>query len=574
MPHHSRVISATILSFLLELSIVAADPLPRSEVEKIGKAGTVLVEVKPNGSGTGFCVHPTGWFVTNYHVVRDAPDGEVVVVVDAGQSTQKVLKATVVRQDKELNLALLRVAGDHKLPALALGSDADLVKSTELIALGFPFGTALGGAARKQDVYPPVTVNVTKVANPRTNANKELWHIQLDSTLNMGNVGGPVLDRSGKVVGVIFSWEVVGNGSNLAIPVRLFRQFLDRPDITFTPPAILRGPGGKSNEYEFRASITQVFSDVVFDVDLLMTPQGGKEQKYAMKKDGGAYVALAIPFPDGIPAAAVRLEATFPDGAVKAESLDQEFKVGDQAVKLSEVRRVRPADGTADRINGARMIGAVSGLSAVPVRLGGQKVTLDLGLATEVAIQSPPAPFVIRCAVVVRRGEREVARLVRNVYPEGIPRASLAALTDGKFHQPLPSGTPSTYLRVQSTPGEFTGVGKSYVYQGNECVVLMPGSLVTVRAGGWKGVFAPPPLSALKVEKYENAKRFGAHGDSPGLDFMGNGWGSSQAGGRFVVWELEEKDGQVIRLAIDFIRRSETREPGLVGMLRINSTLE
>jgi hypothetical protein len=45
-------------------------------------------------------------------------------------------------------------------------------------------------------------------------------------------------------------------------------------------------------------------------------------------------------------------------------------------------------------------------------------------------------------------------------------------------------------------------------------------------------------------------------------------------GGEFVVWELEMNGGQVVRLAIDFVHRSEGTGPPLTGSLRYNSTLE
>jgi S1-C subfamily serine protease len=133
-------LSAFLLAFAMTFG--ADDPLPRTKLAKLGKAATALVEVKP-AYGSGFCVHPSGLFVTNEHVVRTAGGNPVSLILNAGSKTQKVLKAKVVRQDKDLDLALLRVEGETTLPTLPLGSDEDLTELEEVVACGFPFGTAL-----------------------------------------------------------------------------------------------------------------------------------------------------------------------------------------------------------------------------------------------------------------------------------------------------------------------------------------------------------------------------------------------------------------------------------------------
>src|SRR5262249_61260427 len=140
---------------------------------------------------------------------------------------QKVLKAKVVRQDQNLDLALLRVEGETDLPALALGSDEDLTELEEVVACGFPFGTAL---ALAKGEYPAISISVGSVTALRRGKDKALSRIQLDAALNPGNSGGPVLDRQGKVVGVVVS-GVRWAGVNMAIPVSHLQRFLARPEI-------------------------------------------------------------------------------------------------------------------------------------------------------------------------------------------------------------------------------------------------------------------------------------------------------------------------------------------------------
>ena len=115
-----RASTLLVLSALVSPLLAAKEPLPREEVlgaEEIARRAkpcTVLVELRP-GSGSGFCVHSSGLFVTNEHVIQSAgKDTTVTLVLNPGLKTQKVLKAKVLRRDKKADLALLKVEGDQQ----------------------------------------------------------------------------------------------------------------------------------------------------------------------------------------------------------------------------------------------------------------------------------------------------------------------------------------------------------------------------------------------------------------------------------------------------------------------------
>src|SRR5438128_648068 len=100
MPLASRRILATLLALAVACpTLVADEPLKRTDIVKLAKPATALVEVKP-GYGSAFCVHSSGLFVTNEHVVRSG--GAISVILDPGLKTQQVLKAKVLRKDKDL----------------------------------------------------------------------------------------------------------------------------------------------------------------------------------------------------------------------------------------------------------------------------------------------------------------------------------------------------------------------------------------------------------------------------------------------------------------------------------------
>ena len=101
------VLSVGLLALAFPAS--AQEKPTKVEIGKRGKAATAFVDVPRRGTGTAFCVHPSGLFITNEHVVRGAEKEEITLVLNPAVENQRVLKAKVVRMDKALDLALLRV---------------------------------------------------------------------------------------------------------------------------------------------------------------------------------------------------------------------------------------------------------------------------------------------------------------------------------------------------------------------------------------------------------------------------------------------------------------------------------
>jgi hypothetical protein len=142
------------------------------------------------------------------------------------------------------------------------------------------------------------------------------------------------------------------------------------------------------------------------------------------------------------------------------------------------------------------------------------------------------------------------------------------------FVKPKESKTPTSYLKIVSSPGDYIGQGKTYDYKGNELVIKVTPQGLNLTVDGWNLDISGPKGQALQVGEYQNAKRYPFNGDSPGLSFYGKGRGNNKIAGEFVVWELEINNGQVVRAAIDFVQRGNESGPPLIGKLRFNSTLE
>ena len=137
----SAAFFAVLAAGLLPIALGANEPpdLSRAEIAKRGREATAFLEVGPGRSATAFCVHPSGLFVTNFHVVQDQ-SAAIKIVVNSGTLEQKIHTAKVVRRDREADLALLRVDEDENLPALPLGSASELEELVEVVVFGFPFG--------------------------------------------------------------------------------------------------------------------------------------------------------------------------------------------------------------------------------------------------------------------------------------------------------------------------------------------------------------------------------------------------------------------------------------------------
>ena len=133
---------------------------------------------------------------------------------------------------------------------------------------------------------------------------------------------------------------------------------------------------------------------------------------------------------------------------------------------------------------------------------------------------------------------------------------------------------PSSYLKIVSTPGDYIGQGKNYDYPGQQTAIKKTQRGVNVSVDRWSLDVGGPKGQFFAVGEYLNAKRFAFSGDSPGLDFSGQGRGSNKLSGEFVVWELELNGDQIVVWRIDFVQRSEEKNQPLNGKLRFNSTLE
>lgn len=153
---------------------------------------TVGSEIE-GGVGSGFVIDEAGYIVTNLHVVQQAMDAEESVSVEFMDSAP--LEAEIVGGDPAYDIAVLRV-DQTGLPALELADSALAQVGAPVVAVGAPLGleaTVTAGIVSALD--RPVVAGDSETAS-FINA------IQTDAAINPGNSGGPLLDATGRVIGV------------------------------------------------------------------------------------------------------------------------------------------------------------------------------------------------------------------------------------------------------------------------------------------------------------------------------------------------------------------------------------
>ncbi|MBN2097389.1 MAG: DegQ family serine endoprotease [Candidatus Omnitrophica bacterium] len=178
-------------------------------------------EYKQKGLGSGFIIDEEGYILTNQHVVENAD--KITVTLPDGRRFDAELKGSDSRSD----LAVIKIEAKH-LPVLKLGNSDQVKIGQWAIAVGNPFGFAVGSAE------PTVTAGIISALNrslPQTYQRNYTDLIQTDAAINPGNSGGPLVNIKGEVIGInvaIFSPSGGNIGIGFAIPVNTANDILAR----------------------------------------------------------------------------------------------------------------------------------------------------------------------------------------------------------------------------------------------------------------------------------------------------------------------------------------------------------
>lgn len=382
-----------------------------TELVRRGKEATVLVRGIDGGTGhgTAFCIDPAGYFVTNHHATRlDVNAGRLKLVLHAGEQNEALLDATVVREDADADLAILKVSGT--VPALAavkLGSSDGLLETQSLTTFGY--GLPAGPAATQDDV-PAMSVGIARIASLRK-VKGVLQHIQLDTALAAGSSGGPALDDEGKVVGIVRR-GIPKAPLNVVIPVARLATLIAKPDIEFVPPAIPLAR--RFDPAEFTITVGRIDkTGPPCTVELSLPGADDAPRRLAaVPGRGGVFTVTAPPLLP--PADPQRLVVTlaYPTGSLTGRVLDRDIVVGDRTLRLGAVSRIEGGAAPSLTLRGGETISGPVRAGELTVMLGDTNVRVDATKATRIDVAAPPPPpATIAYTLTVRSGDRVIGAL-------------------------------------------------------------------------------------------------------------------------------------------------------------------
>ncbi|MEO0422710.1 MAG: trypsin-like peptidase domain-containing protein [Pseudomonadota bacterium] len=290
-----------------------------------GRGSAVLVPQR--GSGSGVLVDPSGYIVTNYHVIEN---GEIIEVAmtnrprdQDGRSIVRppssLLPATVVGVDRETDLAVLKVQGEG-LPYLPFADSDDLRPGQLVFAFGSPRG-----------LQNSVSMGLISAVGRQLSPDAPMVYLQTDAAINPGNSGGPLVDLQGRVAGIntsIFSQSGGSEGIGFAAPSNIVKTIYARiredgrmrrgtiaADTLTISPALARGlgldrtygvviedafPGGPAAKAGLLPGDVVVALDGKvmenarqFDVNVYLKPIGGSVRLTVLRN--GGTVELLVP---------------------------------------------------------------------------------------------------------------------------------------------------------------------------------------------------------------------------------------------------------------------------------------
>jgi len=147
------------------------------------------------GSGSGFIFDPTGYILTNAHVVKGFSSVEVTL-----NNKRNMMAHVVGINNLNNDVAVLKMDGGNNFQFIKLGNSDNISQGDEVFALGFPLGI-------QEDVsFKEGTVS-------RRIKNEKVPYLEISAEVYHGNSGGPLVNRSGEVIGIITTLSGYGEGS-------------------------------------------------------------------------------------------------------------------------------------------------------------------------------------------------------------------------------------------------------------------------------------------------------------------------------------------------------------------------
>jgi Do/DeqQ family serine protease len=165
------------------------------------------------GTGSGVIISPTGYIVTNNHVISDANEISITL------NNNKAYTAELIGTDESTDIALLKIESEEDLPFMAFG-DSDNAKIGEwVLAVGNPF-----------NLNSTVTAGIISAKSRDLSGQNTQSFIQTDAAVNPGNSGGALVNTNGDLIGIntaISSRTGSYIGYSFAVPSNIARKIVN-----------------------------------------------------------------------------------------------------------------------------------------------------------------------------------------------------------------------------------------------------------------------------------------------------------------------------------------------------------
>ncbi len=167
----------------VELNIPKSDNYASNLPEAVKSSLTIKNKL---GHGSGFLISNDGYIITNYHVISDTADLKVVMNDDSEYEVK------IIRYSKIHDLALLKIEAKGFIP-IKINESNDFEIASEIYAIGTPLAEDLS-----QTISKGIISGIRKISETSK-------LIQTDASVNSGNSGGPIVNKSGLLIGVVSS---------------------------------------------------------------------------------------------------------------------------------------------------------------------------------------------------------------------------------------------------------------------------------------------------------------------------------------------------------------------------------
>lgn len=191
---------------------IASPAVVQINITSVSQNPFGLSSRQQEGLGSGFIITSDGYVLTNNHVVANAT--KITVMLKDGRE----FRGQVVGTDSTSDVAVVKISGTN-LPTVQLGDSSTLTVGQKVIAIGNPYGLS-----------QTVTTGVISALERNVQASPTetlVGAVQTDAAINPGNSGGPLVDLSGRVVGINTMIYQNAQGLGFSVSVNIARKVYD-----------------------------------------------------------------------------------------------------------------------------------------------------------------------------------------------------------------------------------------------------------------------------------------------------------------------------------------------------------